>query len=97
MHHSSKVKFAVVAVLSLLGSGAAFAHSGCDGDFALVNGHWIATRPCQRAAVDAAAREDGTPITRSRSEGGETREEYCRGVGHLRIETSTYCAAYSPD
>jgi hypothetical protein len=94
-------KASIIASILLLAapvaSSVAFARSGCDGDFEMVNGRWIAKRHCQRQAAENSARASGARVAHHESSGGVTREEYCRGVGHLRIETSSYCAAYSPD
>ncbi|WP_325455848.1 hypothetical protein [Hyphomicrobium sp.] len=93
----SKFVFSIVLGLQLF-STAAFADSvTCNGDFQRFGHRWEATKLCQRRAVVAAAAADGVKIARKSGSGGETIEEYCREIGHDRMETAAYCAAYSPD
>lgn len=93
------IKRSAVILLGLVfSSSLAFADDvTCNGDFQLLDKHWEATKLCQRRAVVAAAAADGIKIVPKSGAGGETLEEYCRDIGHDRMETATYCAAYSPD
>lgn len=80
-------------LLSLMGSAAASAHSRCDGDFQMIDGHWIATHACQRQEAERGAEESHMRIARHPSRPNEeSTEEFCRGNADIRY--TTLCAPY---
>jgi hypothetical protein len=77
-----------------LAAGAASAQPACDGDFALVDGNWIATRYCQRAVAQKVAAEQHMRISASPvGAHEETASQFCQQNSD-DIRTSTYCNSY---
>ncbi len=91
-------KISAVISLSVLGlalaAGTASAQPACDGDFALVDGNWIATRYCQRAEAQKVAAEEHMKISASPiANNEETPSDFCQRNSD-DIRTSTYCNSY---
>jgi len=92
MKASAAVAFSLLTLALATSANAAVR---CDGDFENVNGSWVATRTCQRAAAEHIANSENEHIThhtvRMRD---ETPDEFCRK--HVNdIETDTYCSSYN--
>lgn len=92
----SKLPLALsVSLLAFGMTSAASAQPKCNGDFALVDGSWVATRYCQRLVAREIAREDHERISQHPTRSNDmTPEEYCRWHA-ADIRTETYCSSYN--
>lgn len=87
------VAIAVALLATVFCAGTASARSRCDGDFALIDGSWVATRACRKHEAEHVSNEMHMHISSHPSGGNEwSAEEFCRGNPDIRVET--FCASY---
>lgn len=85
--------FAVSTLMLMSGATGAFAASQCSGDFAKVDGGWIADPNCERGVAHAIARSEHEQISRHPVGANQiSREEFC--LGNEDIRTDDYCAPF---